>query len=319
MEVENILDKVLVEVEKFNQRRENGVVIIRWATATWKTNLSILLAKYFSVNIISADSRQVYKYMDIWTDKVSKNIRVQIPHYQIDIVEPDQLYTAWERKQDTEKIIEATHKQNRLPLIVWWTGLYIDTIYKNFSMPEVPPDFEFRKKMYELEKQSPWILYQKLLQIDPQEATKLHPHSLRYIIRALEIYEKLKKPKSEIVKENIPKRPILMIWLWREKEDTNRRINKRIKEQIQQWLIDEVKWLLDQWYSPDLQSMQGLWYKEIVWYLQWKYDLDKAIEILKRNTHRYAKRQRTWFRRYIAESKVAPRKNVDYILFNLTD
>jgi tRNA dimethylallyltransferase len=229
------------------------------------------------------------------------------------------LYTAWERKKDTEEIVEKILSENNLPIIVWGTGLYIDTIYKNFDMPDVEPDFELRKKLYEEEETNPWILYKRLQEVDPLEAQKLHPHTLRYIVRALEIYYKTGKPKSELAKQRPVKWPLLMIWLWREKEDTNKRINKRIKKQIESGLVDEVKWLLDQGYSPDLQSMQGLGYKEIVWYLQWKYDLDKAVEILKRNTHRYAKRQRTWFRRYIAESKQAPRQNVKYLFYNLTD
>ncbi len=318
MEVIDILSDVKDKIITFKEKNSNGIVIIRWATATWKTKLSLLLAEILPIEIISADSRQVYKYMDIWTDKVSKEIRKRIPHYQIDIVDPDKLYTAWEWKIDSENYIENILKKWKIPIIVGWTWLYIDTIYKNFAMPEVEPDFELRERLYKWEEQEPGVLYKRLQQIDPEEAMKLHPNSIRYIVRALEIYEKLWKPKSQIAKSQPVKWPILMIWLWREKEDTNRRINKRIKEQIEQWLIEEVKWLLDQWYSSDLQSMQGLWYKEIVWYLQWKYNLDKAIEILKRNTHRYAKRQRTWFRRYMADSKISPRENVEYLLYRLS-
>jgi len=318
MEVSAIFEDVLNKIQKFIEKYPNWIVIIRWPTATGKTNLSLMIAEKVSSEIISADSRQIYKYMDIWTDKVSWDWRKKIPHWQIDIVEPDQLYTAWEWKKDTEILIEKILSKNKLPIIVWWTGLYIDTIYKNFDMPDVAPDFQLRERLYKMEKENPGILYKKLQEVDPLEAQKLHPNTLRYIVRALEIYYKTWKPKSQLAKQRPVKWPILMIGLRREKEDTNRRINKRIMQQIENWLVDEVKWLLDQGYSPDLQSMQGLWYKEIVWYLQWKYDLDKAIEILKRNTHRYAKRQRTWFRRYIAESKVAPRKNVEYLFYNLT-
>lgn len=318
MEVKDIFLDVLDKVKKFREENENWIVIIRWPTATGKTNLSLMLAEKLPSEIISADSRQIYKYMDIWTDKVSIDWRNKIPHRQIDIVEPDQLYTAWQWKKDTENIIEKILKQNKLPIIVWWTWLYIDTIYKNFEMPNVEPDFELREKLYNLEKNNPWILYKTLQEVDPLEAQKLHPNTLRYIVRALEIYYKTWKPKSALIRERPVKQPILMIWLRREKEDTNKRINKRIKEQIENWLIEEVKRLLDKWYSENLQSMQWLWYKEIVWYLKWYYDLDKAIEILKRNTHRYAKRQRTWFRRYIAESKVSPRENVKYLFYNLT-
>ncbi len=318
MEVTDIFPNVLEKVRDFADRNPKGVIIIRWPTATWKTDLSIKLAEKLPSEIISADSRQIYKYMDIWTDKVSKEIRERIPHFQIDIVDPSQLYTAWERKKDTENIISNIHSRWKIPIIVWGTWLYIDTIYKNFDMPDVEPDFSLREKLYKEEEKNPWILYKKLQEVDPLEAQKLHPNTLRYIVRALEIYYKTWKPKSELARQRPVKWPLLMIWLRREKEDTNKRINKRIKKQIEMWLVDEVKWLLDQWYSPDLQSMQWLWYKEIVWYLQGRYDLEKAVEILKRNTHRYAKRQRTWFRRYIAESKQAPRQNVEYLFYNLT-
>jgi len=318
MEVDQILPQVEEEVKDFVEKTQGQwVVVIWWATATGKTALSLLLAKKFPVEIISADSRQVYRYMDIGTDKVSREIRQQIPHHQIDIVDPDYFFTAWERKEQVEELIPQILAKWKIPIVVGWTGLYIDMIYKNFPMPKAPPDFEFRKKLYEEEKKSPWILYQRLKKVDPQEAQKIHPHSLRYIVRALEIYHQTGKPKSAFAYEQPVKWPLLMLGLRRQKQDTNRRINKRIMEQIQEGLVDEVKWLLQR-YDPSLQSMQGLGYKEIIGYLQGKYSLDKAIEILKRNTHRYAKRQRTWFRRYIADGKVSPKENVWYKVYDLS-
>ena len=317
MEVKDILSWVKQEVDNFLLKFPQWVIIIWWATATGKTALSLLLSEIYPVEIISADSRQVYRFMDIGTDKVPLSYRKIIPHYQIDIVDPDYFFTAWERKQQIEKIIPQILSRWKIPIVVGGTGLYIDMIYKNFPMPDAPPDFEFRKKLYMQEKEHPWSLYQELQKIDPKEAQKLHPNSLRYIVRALEIYYKTGKPKSEFAYEQPVKRPLLMIGLRRQKDDTNRRINKRILEQIEEGLVDEVRWLLKR-YDPSLQSMQWLGYKEIVWYLQGKYDLDKAIEILKRNTHHYAKKQRTWFRRYISDSKVSPKPNVIYKLFNLS-
>ena len=317
MEVKDILPQAKTEVQKFwEQNKWKWVIVIWGATATGKTALSIMLAQDFPIEIISSDSRQVYRRMDIGTDKVSPQIRQKVPHHQIDIVEPDYFYTAWERKKQVEELIPQILARWKIPVVVGGTGLYIDMIYKNFPMPEAPPDFEFRQKLYQREEEQPWVLYQKLQQIDPQEASKLHPNSLRYIVRALEIYHQTGKPKSEFAYEQPVKRPLLMLGLRRQKEDTNRRINKRILEQIEEGLIDEVKWLLQR-YDPSLQSMQGLGYKEIVGYLQGRYDLNKAIEILKRNTHHYAKKQRTWFRRYIADAESVPKSNVGYKLYKL--
>lgn len=256
--------------------------------------------------------------MDIWTDKVPLNIRKKIPHHQIDIVAPDQIYTAWQRKEDTERLIENIKKDKKTPVIVWGTGLYIDTIYKNFSMPSCPPDYELRKQLEEKELNNPGALHKELLNIDPEEANKLHPNSIRYIIRALEIFYKTQATKTAGYLQSAPQWPILMLWLRREKEDTNHRINTRIKEMLKDWLIEEVRKLIIKWYSPDLQSMQWIWYKETVEYLKWNYNLEKLEDMLKQNTHHLAKKQRTRFRRYLTEGKDAPRDNVFYKVFNLS-
>jgi tRNA dimethylallyltransferase len=133
----------------------------------------------------------------------------------------------------------------------------------------------------------------------------------------LEIYHEIWKTKTELFLHQPVKHPLLMVGLWREKEETNMRINARIKEMLKNWLIDEVKWLLDKWYSSDLQSMQWIGYKEVVGYLQWEYDYDTMEEFLRKNTHYLAKKQRTRFRRYIAEWIQSPRDNVQYKVLRL--
>ncbi len=317
MEVIDILDDVKDDIKKFIDQYKDWVVIIWWATATWKSKLSILLSDIFPVEIISADSRQIYKYMDIWTDKVPQEFQQKIKHHQIDIVNPDQLYTAGQWQKDTEKIITDIQSRWNIPMIVWWTWLYIDSIYKNFSMPEVEPDFEYRNKLMEMENQNPWILYKILQEKDPDEAMKINYNSMRFIVRALEVFEKIWKPKSTLVQNSSPKWPLLMLWLRREKEDTNKRINKRVKEMFEQWLVDEVKNIIDMWYSKDLQSMTWIWYKEVINYIDWKCSKDDAFERLKINTRQFWKRQRTWFRRYIADANMSPKDNVTYKLYNL--
>ena len=319
MEIEEKYQEILQDVSTFYDKNPNWAVVIRGATATGKSKLSLLLAKDIPSEIISADSRQIFRYMNIGTDKVPLEIRDQVPHYQIDIVDPDQTYTAGQRKQDTQNYINQISKNDKLPIIVGGTGLYIDTLYKNFSLPESAPNRELRKELEEKEKQNPWYLYKELMKIDPEEAQKMHPNSIRYLIRALEIFYTTGKTKTEGFFQQPVEQPLFLLWLRREKEETNKKINTRIKQMFQEWLIEEVDWLLKQWYKTDLQSMQGIGYKEIIGYLQWEYDREKAEEILKRNTHHLAKKQRTRFRRYIAEGKTSPKPNVTYKTYYLTD
>lgn len=317
MEVEDILSDVKNKCEDFLGRFYDGTVVIRWATATWKSKLSLLLSESFPVEIFSADSRQIFRWMDIWTDKVSRDWREKVPHHLIDIVDPDQTYTAWQWKSDVEDGIEQVLLRKNNPIIVWWTWLYIDTIYKNFQMPECPPNYLYRDELQAKEDVDKWYVYRLLQKIDPEEASKLHPNATRYIIRALEIYHETWRTKTDLFLHQVVKHPLLMLWLWREKEETNLRINMRIKEMLKSGLVDEVKWLLWKWYLPSLQSMQWIGYKEVVGYLQWEYDYDTMEELLRKNTHYLAKKQRTWFRRYIAEWLQSPRDFVEYQVYYL--
>jgi len=312
MEIADIVLEAKKEIESFREKHSDGVVIIRWATATGKSKLSILLSEYFDEEIISADSRQIFRYMDIWTDKVPNDILKKIPHHQINIINPDEIYTSGQRKNDVYKIISGILARKKLPMIVWGTWLYIDTVYKNFSMPDIPPDMKLRDELFAKEEKEPWILHKELMKLDPEEAGKLHPKSTRYIIRALEIYYKSGKKKTDTFISQPPQRPLLMLGLRREKEDTNRKINARIKEMLKWWLVDEVKWLLKKWYTKNLQSMQWIGYKEIIEFLEGKYDYDEMEERIKIATHQLAKKQRSRFRRYIAEGLQNPRPKVTY-------
>ena len=312
MDFSSILEDAKKTINSFKENNPDWVVVIWWATATWKSRLSVELSQFFPMEVISSDSRQIFRKMDIWTDKISSEIRAKIPHHQIDIVDPDQTYTAWEWKDDSEKIIDDILVRWKFPFIVWWTWLYIDTIYRNYSMPECSPHYDLRAELEEKEKKNPGILHQELMKVDPEEAAKLHPNSIRYIIRALEIFYVTWKTNTEGYIQQPVRHPLLMLWLWRDKETTNQLINARIKEMFKMWLVDEVDALLKEWYSPSLQSMQWIWYKEVVRYLQWEYNYEKMEEYLKRDTHHLAKKQRTWFRRYIAEWIQSPKENVMY-------
>ena len=317
MDVGDILVDVRDCCDTFFEKNNDGTIIIWWATATWKSKLSLLLSEFYDVEIISADSRQIFRWMDIWTDKVPLLWREKVPHHQIDIVDPDETYTAWQRKFDVENQVEDIISSWKNPIIVWGTGLYIDTIYKNFQMPECPPNYAYRDELQKMEDNEPWYVYKLLMETDPEEANKLHPNATRYIIRALEIFHETWKTKTELFLHQPVRHPLLMLWLWRDKDEGNKLINSRIKDMLKIWLIDEVKSLLDKWYSSSLQSMQWIWYKEVIGYIRWEYGYDDMEEKLRKNTHYLAKKQRTWFRRYIAEWTQTPRDRVEYKVFYL--
>ncbi len=318
MEIEDILVEARAEIESFRKKNPEGIVIIRGATATGKSKLSILLSKYFDTEIISADSRQIFRYMDIGTDKISQDILQRIPHHQINIVDPDETYTSWQRKNDVYKIIPEILSRKKLPMIVGGTGLYIDTIYKNFTMPDIPPDMQLRDELFAKEEKEPWILHKELMQVDTEEAEKLHPKSTRYIVRALEIFYKSGKKKTDTFISQPPQWPLLMLGLRREKEDTNLRINARVREMLKLGLVDEVKWLLKKWYDKKLQSMQWIGYKEVIDFLEEKHNRNDMEDRIIIATHQLAKKQRSRFRRYIAEGIQSPRKNVTYKIRKLS-
>ncbi len=317
MDFSAILDDAKSTITTFKNQNPDGTIIIWGATATGKSRLSVELSAFFDLEVISSDSRQIFRKMDIGTDKIPADIRAKIPHHQIDIVDPDQTYTAGQRKEATDRITDEILARGKVPFIVGGTGLYIDTIYKNFSMPECPPDPILRAELEQKEAEESGFLYRELSKIDPEEAQKLHPNSTRYLIRALEIYHKTWITKTAGYIQQPPRHPLLMLGLWRDKESTNQLINARIKEMFKNGLVEEVQGLLEAGYAPELQSMQGIGYKEVVGYLQGKYNQEKMEEMLKRNTHHLAKKQRTRFRRYIAEGKQAPKAGVSYKVWEL--
>lgn len=312
MHFDQLTQQALDTVLTFKDHNPDGVVIIWGATATGKTKLSLLLAEHLPIEIISSDSRQIYRKMDIGTDKISPEIRAKIPHHQIDILDPDQSYTAGQRKEASDLLTDQILSSNKTPFIVGGTGLYIDTIYKNFSMPDCPPDLKLRAELEEKEEKDPGFLFRELSKIDPDEAQKLHPNSTRYLIRALEIYYTTWITKTQGFIQQPVRHPLLMLGLRRDKESTNQLINARIKEMLKIWLIQEVENLLAQGYTPEMQSLQSIGYKEVIGYIQGQYDKEKMEELLKRNTHHLAKKQRTRFRRYIAEGKQTPKPWVQY-------
>ncbi|MFO7153400.1 MAG: tRNA (adenosine(37)-N6)-dimethylallyltransferase MiaA [Caldicoprobacter oshimai] len=276
------------------------LVVIVGPTAVGKTRLSIELAKALNGEIVSADSMQIYRYMDIGTAKPTAEERQGIPHHMMDIIDPGQEFSVAEYQRLATQAIDDIHSRNKLPIVVGGTGLYIKSLLYPMNFTDASYDQEFRKELQrQAETMGKEYLHKKLQAVDPKTAARLHPNDVRRVIRALEVYHLTGKPMSEYNQELEKmdyKYNVAMIGLTMDRAKLYERINQRVDEMIEKGLLDEVKQLLDRGYTRDMISMQGLGYKELIDYLQGRVSLEEAIYILKRETRRYAKRQLTWFR-----------------------
>jgi len=290
-----------IKLNNFLRKKTNNkkIIVIYWPTASWKTALSIDIAKKLNTEIISTDSRQIFKEMDIGTAKITEKEMQWVKHYMIDIIYPNEDYSVAEFKNEADKIINKLIWEWKIPILAWWTGLYIDSLIYDFKIPKVPADWELRKKL-EKEAEKFWkeYLYKKLQKLDPNYAKTLHPNNLQYVIRALEIKLLTWKSKSEFIQEKIPKYDILFLtpYDWN-REKLYDRINARVELMFEQGLLDEVKNLLKR-YKKDDFWLKTIWYAEVIEYLDWKISLEEAKEKIKQNSRNYAKRQLTWFRKY---------------------
>ncbi len=281
------------------QTKENLVVILG-PTAAGKTSLSLLLAEDFHAEIISGDSMQVYRGMDIGTAKVSREERARIPHHLIDIHDPDHDFSVAEFQERATRLITEINQRGKLPMIVGGTGLYIESVTHRFRFAEAGQDESFRLKYQQYaDEHGNEALHQRLSDIDPETAQRLHPNDRKRIIRALEIYHLTGQPMSRFQeKEKVSPYHLLMIGLSMERDLLYQRINQRVDQMIEEGLVDEVKRLLTEGYDPSLTSMQGLGYKELVPYIKGEDpSLEHAVELIKKRTRNFAKRQLSWFRR----------------------
>lgn len=277
---------------------KNTVIAIVGPTAVGKTALSIEIAQKLSGEIISGDSMQVYKGMDIGTDKISSEQMQGIPHYMIDIIQPNKPFSVADFQKHVRKYIDHILAKNKLPIIVGGSGLYIQAALYNYDFTEVKRDPKYTATLKEqIEREGIAQLYHKLQQIDPKQASKIHPNNHRRIIRALEIYETTGETMSERhnKQQNEPLYNEHIIALTMERSLLYERINERVDEMIEMGLIDEVQSLYHKGYEHT-QAMRGIGYKEFVPYFKNERSLELCIEDLKRHTRRYAKRQLTWFK-----------------------
>lgn len=275
------------------------LLVLLGPTAVGKTKLSIEIAKAFSCEIISGDSMQVYRGMDIGTAKIKTEEMDGVPHHLIDVLNPDEDFSVALFQEWCQTLIPQISERNNLPFIVGGTGLYIESVCYEFKFTEAGADEEFREaqQRFVLE-QGPEALHAKLAIVDPVSAARLHYNDVRRIVRALEIYHLTGETLSSRLELQSKESPydLCFIGLTMDRQMLYNRIEQRIDEMISIGLVEEVKQLLNQGYSRNLVSMQALGYKEIIEHLEDGVPLPDAIEKLKRDTRRYAKRQLSWFR-----------------------
>ncbi|MFS0637266.1 tRNA (adenosine(37)-N6)-dimethylallyltransferase MiaA [Mesobacillus foraminis] len=279
------------------ERKEKLLVLIG-PTAVGKTQLSIELAKQFNGEIISGDSMQIYKGMDIGTAKVTPGEMEGIPHHLIDIKFPEEPFSAAEFQELVRMKITGISKRGKLPMIVGGTGLYIQSVIYDYQFTEAASDSEFRKALEETAAEGgSEKLHAQLRKVDPESAKRIHPNNVRRVIRALEVYHCTGKTMTEYQLEQVPELlyDTCIIGLTMERDLLYDRINHRVDLMMKQGLLEEVA-SLHQKMIRNCQSIQAIGYKELYDYLDGKVDLDVAVENLKQNSRRYAKRQLTWFR-----------------------
>ncbi len=283
--------------DNFNKAK---VIVICGPTASGKTALSIEVAKKINGEIISCDSMQIYKDMNIGTAKPTKEEMGEIKHYLIDYVLPTERYSVAEYKKDAKKAIKEVIEKGKTPIIVGGTGLYVDSLIYEIEYPEIKFDEEYRKKLEkEVEEEGLEKLYEKAKKIDPIAIQKISKTDKKRILRVLEIYHATGKTKTEqeiISRQKEPEYDYKVYGLLWDRQKLYDRINLRVDIMIEQGLIEEVKTILKK-YSEFPTAMQGLGYKEVVQYLNKEITKEEMIEKIKQETRRYAKRQMTWFRK----------------------
>ena len=270
-----------------------GLIVILGATATGKTSLAIALAKHLNAPILSADSRQVYRYLDIGTAKPSVEERQGVPHYLIDIIDPEQTLTLADYQDQAQTLIAKFHAEGVTPILVGGSGLYIKAITAGLKIPRVAPQPELRSQFEEL---GQTYCYQVLQQVDPVGATKIHANDQVRTWRSLEVFYVTGQPLSAQQYEQPPSYPIVQIGLDCVDLDAYRKlVGDRTKQMLQQGWLDEIRDLQKR-YGEDLPLLRTLGYGEMSDYLANKTDLATAEELTITHTCQFAKRQRTWFR-----------------------
>jgi tRNA dimethylallyltransferase len=270
-------------------------VVITGPTATGKSEVAVLVAEAIGGEIISADSMQVYRYMDIGTAKPDPAWRRRVPHHLIDVLDPDEEFNVALFQRWVRELLPQIRGRGRMPVLVGGSPLYVYAVVDRYLFPSGGYDPELRARlMAEAAHHGPLALHRRLAEVDPESAARIHPHNVRRVVRALEVFYLAGQPISRLQGRE-PGVEVTMFGLIRPRPLLYRHIEERVDRMVARGLVEEVERLLAMGYGPELRSMQGLGYKEIVSYLRGETTLEEALYLVKRNTKRFAKRQLTWF------------------------
>ena len=277
------------------------LIVLTGPTAVGKTRLSIDLAKAVGGEIISADSMQVYKYMDIGSAKIMQSEMQGVPHYLVDELMPDEEFHIVRFQQMAKEAMEKIYAREHIPILVGGTGFYIQAVTRDIDFTQAEQDDGYRAELEKLSKEKgSAFLHQMLMEVDPKSAENIHENNVKRVIRALEFYHQNGSPISahnEEQQERTSPYKLAYFVLNAPRELLYERIDRRVDEMMDKGLVSEVQRLKDMGYHRGMVSMQGLGYKEILAYLDGEMSLAEAVRILKRDTRHFAKRQLTWFRR----------------------
>lgn len=276
------------------------LLVIMGPTAVGKTRLALGLARRLSGEIISADSAQVYRYMDIGTDKPDAATLAAIPHHLVSIRDPDEEFSVADFQRLAQAAIADIAARGRIPIMAGGTGLYIRAVVRGYVFPAGGRDPDLRRRLQaEAEEAGAAALHRRLATLDPEAAARIDARNVRRVVRALEVVLRTGVPISrwQVLTAGTGPYDALLIGLTRDRDDLYRRIEARVEDQLQRGLVEEVRRLVDRGYHPGLPAMQALGYKEVAAHLTGAYPYEEMVRVLKRNTRRYAKRQWTWFRR----------------------
>ena len=277
------------------------LIVLTGPTAVGKTSLSIALARAVEGEIISADSMQVYKHMDIGSAKIKKEEMEGIPHYLIDVLEPDEEFHVVRFQEMAQEAMKEIYSKGKIPILTGGTGFYIQAVVKDIDFSQDTEKSSVRERLENLaQEKGGEYLHELLAQRDPESAEKIHPNNIKRVIRALEYYELTGEKISlhnEREGEKVSPYNTAYFVLNDHRERLYEKIDRRGDQMLDEGLVEEVRRLAQMGYTRDMVSMQGLGYKEILAYLEGEYSLEEAVYVLKRDTRHFAKRQLTWFRR----------------------
>ncbi len=279
------------------QSQRPPLIVILGPTAVGKTSISIELAHRLDGEIVSADSRLLYRGMDIGTAKPTEDEIKDVPHHLIDVADPDENWSLAIYQRMAYRVIDEIHSREKLPFLVGGTGQYIRAIIEGWRIPRQKPDFYLRETLETwAEEIGNEALHRRLMVLDPEAAGQIDYRNLRRTIRALEVILKSGERFSDLRrKQKCPYRPIIL-GIERPRDALYERVDQRIDQMLDEGLVDEVRTLLDKGYSPDLPTLSAIGYSEIIQYLRGEIDFEEAVTLIRRNTRTFVRRQANWFK-----------------------